>query len=73
MLTGYYFGVPSSMTQRLAAISESDAQLPHADPSEISFTPPEPGRNLLLGVVALLGVSAGFWVAVTLTITHFLH
>jgi len=61
------------MTQRLAAISESDAQLPHADPSEISFTPPEPGRNLLLGVVALLGVSAGFWVAVTLTITHFLH
>ncbi|MGA2695042.1 MAG: hypothetical protein ABSE92_03220 [Terriglobales bacterium] len=61
------------MTQKLVAINEPDAQPPDADLSEIPFTLREPGRNLLLGVVAVLSVSAGFWVAITLTITHFLH
>lgn len=61
------------MTQRSLRIDESDAQPPDADPSEVSLPPRQSGRNLLLGVVALLGVSAGFWLAVTLTITHFLR
>jgi len=61
------------MTQRLIVIHESDAQPPDADPSEVSSPLRQSGRNLLLGVVALLGVSAGFWLAVTLTITHFLR
>lgn len=61
------------MTQRLVAINESDARPPEADLSEPVLPPPHPGRNLLLGVAALLGVSAGFWLAITLTITHFLR
>ncbi len=64
------------MTQRLVTINEPDARPPDADPSEPvlpPLPPPEPGRNLLLGVAALLGVSAGFWLAITLTITHFLR
>jgi len=61
------------MTQRSLRIHESDARPHDADPSDFSSPSPRPGRNLLLGVVALLGVSAGFWLAVTLTITHFLR
>jgi hypothetical protein len=61
------------MTQRLVTINDADARPPDADPSEPVLPPAEPGRNLLLGVAALLGVSAGFWLAITLTITHFLR
>jgi len=51
----------------------SEAQLEELDPAEPNPPTKTPNRSLIFGVVALLGVSAGFWAVVTFTVTHFLR
>lgn len=44
------------------------------DSTRMADLPPKPANlNLILGVVTLVGISAGFWVVVTLTISHWLR